>query len=68
MKEIQPLTLEEQWFHWDGEQYIPVVRTVTYRRPDQIGKRGGPICCVCGGRTRTVLDGEAWCDKCERYQ
>ena len=37
-------------------------------RPDQEGRRGGPICCICGGPTRTVLDGEAWCDRCGGYQ
>lgn len=37
-------------------------------RPDQYGNRGGPVCAFCGGRTRPVLDGEAWCNRCETYQ
>lgn len=24
-------------------------------------------CHKCGGQLRTVLDGELWCSKCERY-
>lgn len=39
-----------------------------YARLDQLDRRGGPICAKCGGKTRTVLDGEAWCDACGRYQ
>ncbi len=36
--------------------------------PDQRRRRGGPICCVCGGPTYPVLDGEAWCGACGLYQ
>ena len=31
-------------------------------------KRGHHICAKCGEFTRSVLDGEAWCDNCQRYQ
>jgi hypothetical protein len=51
----------------DTDKYdIPYGKTLV--RPDQWDRRGGPICAVCGGKTRTVLDGEAWCDNCGRYQ
>lgn len=36
--------------------------------PELRDKRGHHTCCVCGSSTRSVLDGEAWCDKCQRYQ
>lgn len=32
------------------------------------GRRGFHICEACGGDTETVLDGEAWCTTCKRYQ
>lgn len=31
-------------------------------------KRGGAVCHVCQQSTRSVLDGEAWCDYCKRYE
>lgn len=49
------------------DKYDRVVR-VHLARPDLRDRRGHHTCCVCGGPTRNVLDGEAWCDKCERYQ
>ena len=49
-----------------GQYDIP--KRVFYLRPDLIGRRGYHICAKCGGLTRMVLDGEAWCDQCERYQ
>lgn len=57
-----------QW-HWNpktSKHDIPVI--VTYARPDLINDRGGRICAQCGGKTRMVLDGEAWCGRCKRYQ
>ncbi|MEW6573157.1 MAG: hypothetical protein AB1374_05940 [Bacillota bacterium] len=44
------------------------VRWFELKRPDQYGRRGGPVCAVCGGATRSVLDGEGWCDRCRTYQ
>jgi len=33
-----------------------------------IGKRGYAFCEKCGCSTRVVLDGETYCDYCQRYQ
>ena len=35
---------------------------------EAMGKRGYKYCQLCGGDTRPILDGEAWCDTCQRYQ
>ncbi|MCL6560898.1 MAG: hypothetical protein K6U74_19320 [Firmicutes bacterium] len=43
-------------------------REVALARPDQYGRRGGPICAICSGPTRQALDGEAWCGRCGVYQ
>jgi len=45
---------------------IPVMKEV--KHPELINRRGYGKCAVCGNLTRSVLDGEAWCDNCERYQ
>jgi hypothetical protein len=47
-------------------QYIPT-RVVTPARPDLYHTRGSSICWLCGQPTRTVLDGETWCDNCRHY-
>jgi hypothetical protein len=47
---------------------IQELRNLGYARPDLYWQRGGAICARCGGKTRSVLDGEAWCDACKRYQ
>lgn len=39
-----------------------------WKRPELINDRGGCICAKCGGKTRSCLDGESWCNKCQRYQ
>lgn len=44
------------------------VRRVKLVQSDQYDRRGGPVYTICGGETRTVLDGEAWCDRCRTYQ
>lgn len=56
-------------FRWNPEtkRYDTPVRVVL-ARPDQYGRRGGPVCAVCGGPTEAVLDGEAWCPRCGTYQ
>lgn len=55
-----------EWNPETGKYDTP--KEVVLARPDQYGRRGGPICAICGGPTRTVLDGETWCDKCGTYQ
>ena len=50
-------------------QYLKfITKESNYARPDLVGDRGYHTCAQCGGSTRIVLDGEAWCDQCERYQ
>lgn len=71
MAEVMPITQREVFYRWNPDTKrcdIRDEREITYNRPDQIGVRGGSICAVCGGQTRSVLDGEAWCDRCRRYQ
>lgn len=60
---------EIEVLRWNPEtRQYDIPDRIKLARPDQYGRRGGPICAVCGGPTRTVLDGEAWCDRCKRYQ
>lgn len=36
-------------------------------RGDAWRRHSGLTCPWCGGEVRSVLDGEVWCDACERY-
>lgn len=51
-------------------EVTPITRRFLKWNPmtQQHDRRGGPICCICGGQTRSVLDGEAWCERCGTYQ
>jgi len=62
------------WFPRDGRvkdmdlEDMAEATRLMYAKPELENDRGGPLCCVCGRNTRSVLDGEAWCDHCKRYQ
>jgi hypothetical protein len=67
VKESRPASVTvRRWNPHTGQYDIPV--RVELARPDQYGRRGGPVCAVCGGPTEPVLDGEAWCPRCGTYQ
>jgi len=65
---MRPVFLKESQT-WHAEQH-----TMTYgapvelKAPDAFLKRGHHTCEECGQPTKQVLDGEAWCQKCGRYQ
>ena len=37
------------------------------RRREYRPRHPGTTCPLCAGVVRTVLDGESWCDACQRY-
>lgn len=67
MRESRPASVTMRRWNAGTKQYdIPV--QVELARPDQYERRGGPVCAICGGSTKPVVDGEAWCPKCGIYQ
>ena len=59
----------KQYNRWnDAEKFFSYGEVIEIKCLEAFGMRGFHLCEECGCGTRSVLDGEAWCSNCQRYQ